>query len=80
MKRYYFKSSISQFIITNPDEIIGKIAKGNEFPLEPTQKNAWIEEISILKTSLENFKGNYFLNIQSPEWENGLMLSALLEQ
>ena len=66
MKRYYFKSSISQFLITNPDEIIGKLAQGNEFPLEPTQKNAWIEEISILKKVLEKFQGELFFEYSIP--------------
>ena len=52
MKREYYSDSIANFLSSSPDEILGKLALGNEFALEQTQRNAWVEEINILREVL----------------------------
>jgi len=60
MNRAYYDDSISNFLKTSPEEIIGKIALKNEFSLEQTQKDAWLAEIIILKEVLPTFKGSIY--------------------
>jgi len=66
MKRAYYDDSITNFLITSPEEIIGKIALKNEFPLEQTQKDAWLAEIIILKAVLTPYKGSIYFEYSIP--------------
>jgi len=66
MKRFYYSSSISNFLNTNIDEIIGKLVQSNEFSLEQTQRDAWLGEIIILKTVLLHFKGSIYFEYSIP--------------
>ena len=36
------------------DQILGKLARSNQFDLEEQQRNAWINEIAILKEELKD--------------------------
>lgn len=66
MKRAYYDDSITNFLITSPEEIIGKIALKNEFPLEQTQKDAWLAEIIILKAVLPPYIGSVYFEYSIP--------------
>lgn len=57
MKPYYYSASISKFLETKDEEIIGTLASQNDFNLEITSRDAWKGEINILKTELIEFKG-----------------------
>jgi hypothetical protein len=57
MKRYFYSDTIYQFRNTETHEILGRLAINNEFSLEQTQKDAWLEEIFILKEIIKNFQG-----------------------
>jgi len=66
MKRAYYDDSIKNFLITSPEEIIGKIALNNEFSLEQTQKDAWLAEIIILKEVLSPHNGSIYFEYSIP--------------
>jgi hypothetical protein len=66
MKRFYYSCSIAKFLESNPDEIIGILAINNEFSLELTQRDAWFEEISILKHALYNLTGKVYFEYSIP--------------
>lgn len=66
MKRAYYDDSIANFLITSPDEIIGKIVLKNEFPLDQNQKDAWLAEIIILKAVLLSYKGSIYFEYSIP--------------
>jgi len=66
MNRAYYDDSISNFLTTSPEEIIGKIALKNEFSLEQTQKDAWLAEITILKEVLPIYKGSIYFEYTIP--------------
>ena len=66
MKREYYSDSISNFRNTTPDEILGRLAKSNDFPLEQSQRDAWIEEINILQKVLFNFQGSIYFEYSIP--------------
>jgi hypothetical protein len=66
MKREYYSDSITNFLIAKPNEILGKLAENNDFPLQPTQKDAWLVEISILKKALKQYKGSIYFEYSIP--------------
>ncbi|MBQ6652787.1 MAG: DUF2075 domain-containing protein [Prevotella sp.] len=49
MSRYFYKSSIADFIIDDKDTIFGKISKNDEGDSVREQKDAWSEEIEIMR-------------------------------
>jgi hypothetical protein len=66
MNRFYFSSSISNFLNTSNDVIIGKLAQSNEFSLEQTQRDAWLDEIKILQVVLQPFEGSIYFEYSIP--------------
>ncbi len=66
MQRYYYSDSISEFLTKSSDEILGSISKNTEFATELTQKDAWLEQISILKDTLEPHDGRLFFEFSIP--------------
>ena len=49
--------SIAAFLLRNADEIIGVLVGNSRFSVETTQRDAWHEQISILKRALEPYSG-----------------------
>ncbi|WP_345324481.1 DNA/RNA helicase domain-containing protein [Candidatus Villigracilis proximus] len=66
MRREYYSDTISDFLKRNNDEILGKLAQGNDFALEQTQRDAWLEEIRILKNVLQGYKGSIYFEYSIP--------------
>ena len=56
-----FKSSIQEFLTKSNDEILGELTKFQEGSVETTQRDAWQEQIDLLKEILPNFKEGYIL-------------------
>ena len=57
MRRYYYSATIGQFLDTGDSEILGTLAENNTFPLETSQRDAWLAEVSILKSALQAYRG-----------------------
>ena len=66
MKRSYYSNSITNFLQSTTEQILGALAQNNEFSLEITQKEAWVQEINILKEVLKNYQGNIFFEYSIP--------------
>lgn len=66
MQRFYFSESIPRFLKSSNAEIIGILASNNEFTLEKTQRDAWIQQISLLKVALEKFDGKIYFEYTIP--------------
>lgn len=49
-----------------PDEILGKIVRSSGFNVEPTQRDAWLEEIGILQRILTNLNGQIYFEYAIP--------------
>jgi len=54
MKRAYYSHSILGFLNDPSEQILGLLAEKHQFALEDLQKNAWIEQIRILKRLFAN--------------------------
>lgn len=57
LSRSYYSASLEVFLSDSRDEILGKIMRRSEFEVLPTQRTAWVEQIKILKTSLQGLCG-----------------------
>lgn len=66
MKRAYYSDAISDFQIRSNEEILGRLAQDNEFALEQTQRDAWLEEIRILKNALQPYQGSIYFEYSIP--------------
>ena len=66
MTRYYYSSSISRFLQSAPNEILGTISQASEFSDEFTQKNAWLQQIDILKQTLQGWEGFVYFEYSIP--------------
>jgi len=66
MQREYYSDSIAIFRETTPDKILGTLARNNDFSLEQTQREAWIEEIDILQKALLPFEGAVYFEYSIP--------------
>jgi hypothetical protein len=66
ISRAWYGASIAEFLQTASDSVIGKLATNGEFALLPTQRDAWLVQIQVLKTSLEGMTGSLFLEFNIP--------------
>ncbi len=66
MNRSYYTDTISRFLHSSPHEILGKLAEANKFTSEPSQNDAWLEEISILKEVLSHHQGTIYFEYSIP--------------
>ncbi|MDQ3220822.1 MAG: DUF2075 domain-containing protein [Acidobacteriota bacterium] len=66
MKRSYYSDSIEDFLATDESAILGILASSNEFPTEPTQRDAWEFQILSLKKILLGRKGFVYFEFAIP--------------
>lgn len=66
MKRAYYSSSISTFLHASLEEILGTLTLSSGFGIETSQRDAWQEEIRILKRTLLEFDGQIYFEYSIP--------------
>ena len=66
MKREYYSDTISNFLRTSTDEILGKLAVNNDFALIQTQRDAWVAQIAILSETLAPYTGSIYFEYSIP--------------
>ncbi len=76
MKRYFYSSSIKQFLGQDANAVLGTLAANNPFTLEITQKAAWLEQICILQTALRGIEGQLYFEYSIPRM--GRRIDAVL--
>jgi schlafen family protein len=74
--RAWYGASIAEFLQTQPDTILGQLAKNSEFALLPTQTDAWLVEIGLLQARLFGLTGSLFLEFNIPRM--GRRIDAVL--
>lgn len=76
MKRDYYSDSITNFLSTSTNEILGALARNSGFAIEPTQRDAWLEEIHILQRCLTSVAGSIYFEYAIPRM--GKRIDAVL--
>lgn len=66
MSRAYYSDSIENFVRTDADNIVGRLALNSEFPVKTTQRDAWVGQIEILKPILDKYEGAIYFEYSIP--------------
>src|SRR5215204_4090696 len=66
MKRAFYSDSIANFLTSDEKFILGILADANHFALDTTQKDAWLDEIRILKSVLPGYNGSIYFEFAIP--------------
>jgi hypothetical protein len=74
--RAWYGASISEFLGSSADTVLGQLAKRNAFDLVSAQKEAWIEQIEFLRSALNGLSGAIFLEFNIPRM--GRRIDAVL--
>lgn len=67
-QRWAYAASIASFLDENEHAILGHLTDASDFPVEETQKHAWLEQIGLLKQVLATFgsRGAVYLEYAIP--------------
>ncbi len=66
MNRSYYSNQISDFLLDDNSRIIGELALNHGFDLDELQKNAWKQQIEILKDQFNQIQGHMFFEFAIP--------------
>jgi len=66
MKRWYYSDSISNFLKSASEEVLGKLTLNSDFSIEQPQQKAWLVEIDILQDALQAYNGSIYLEYSIP--------------
>jgi len=64
--RSYYASTIAEFLSEDPAAVVGALTTRSRYAVEPPQRDAWIEEIGILKAALQGQSGAVLLEFEVP--------------
>src|SRR4051794_19229169 len=64
--RAWFDSSIAEFLRMEPDTVLGRLATHSDFTVLPDQRDAWLEQIDLLKRHLIGLSGSLFMEFNIP--------------
>jgi hypothetical protein len=64
--RAWYSASITDFLTAEPEAVIGSLTTNSDFAVLPSQRDAWLQEVVILRQSLEGLEGALFLEFSIP--------------
>ena len=76
MKRSWYNDSITVFQKAPDNHVLAELLKGSVFPVLQTQKDSWLKEISILRSTLNDLDGWLHLEFEIPRM--GRRIDAVL--
>lgn len=78
--RAYYSSSIREFLAALPDTVLGEVARNCGFNIEPSQRNAWLRQIDILKRQLTPWadSGQLFFEFVVPRMGRRIDVLAII--
>ena len=66
MERFYYGKTIAEFLAEEPEAIFGALSQAESFDTARDQKNAWNEEIGLLRSILQGYNGDVFFEYSIP--------------
>jgi Uncharacterized conserved protein (DUF2075) len=66
--RAYYAASLGSFFASSSDTVLGEVARHSGFTIEPSQRDAWLRQIQILRAQLEPWRneGHLFFEFVVP--------------
>ncbi|MCM2340683.1 DUF2075 domain-containing protein [Rhodoferax sp.] len=82
MSRAYYSDLIEDFLARSPDEILGALTRSSPFAVETTQRNAWMEQVVVLKNTLRQDldRGKVYFEYAVPRLGKRIDVLVLLDQ
>lgn len=56
-RRAFYSDTIDRFLERDGNEILGLLAQGGSFAIETTTRNAWLEEIAVMRAAMGPYRG-----------------------
>ena len=78
MRREYYSNSIRNFLVAQTQEILGILVTNSDFAVEQGQRDAWLQEIEILKAALSKFEGAIYFEYSIPRMGKRIDVIALI--
>jgi hypothetical protein len=79
MRREYYSDIITNFLKTSSNEVLAQLVQSNEFALEQTQRDAWLEQIQILQSALKPYTGSLYFEYSIPRMGKRIDVVLLIE-
>lgn len=76
--RAYYSAPIATFLGQSDSDIIAALALGSSFAIEPTQRDAWVEQIEIMRRALEPYSNQGFIAFEFAVPRVGRRIDVLL--
>lgn len=82
MIRAHFQAPIREFLATPDDAVVGALARGSAFAVEPVQLSAWATQVDLLKKVLTPYadNGDVFFEFVLPRLGRRLDVLLVLDQ
>lgn len=79
MKRAFYSDTIQIFLTKSATEILGELTQGSDFGVEQPQRDAWLEEIQLLKSALMPFRGSIYFEFSIPRMGRRVDVVLIIE-
>lgn len=76
LPRAYYVATVEVFLAATPETVLGTLTGNSDMAVKPAQRDAWLEEIGILKATLPGLAGTLFLEFNIPRM--GRRIDAVL--
>jgi hypothetical protein len=76
--RAYYAASVSSFLRQNDDEVLGALAASSTFAIETTQRDAWREQIQIMRGALQHHPSDGLIAFEFAVPRMGKRIDVLL--
>lgn len=64
--RAWFGTTISDFLKSDPQAVLGRLVSNGEYALLTTQRDAWLVQLKVLAIALDGLTGSLFLEFNIP--------------
>ncbi len=79
MTRYFYAKNIATFLAQSEVEILGELSLNNDFALEQSQRQAWLQQIDILKSALAGISGTILFEYSIPRMGRRIDVVLIVE-
>jgi hypothetical protein len=79
MTRHFYSALITDFLKSSAAEILGALSQNSGFADEVAQKEAWLQQIDILKTFLKEYQGTIFFEYSIPRMGRRIDVLLVIE-
>jgi hypothetical protein len=66
LPRAYYTAPVADFLTSSSETILGTLTTNSDFAVDQSQRDAWLQEIAILRKSLAGLNGTLFFEFTIP--------------